>query len=413
MSGPSPAAPKSRWKTALTNSALVVCSLLVSYAILEVVFFRLFLPHLPLGHRIYLPDRADFFLQVSKSSYVPQDYVALVGDSYAQGMGDWLLSQGVKSALPHHSADVIHQAIGRDVASFGRAAAGSAEAMVLRITRILGDRYCYLFPAIERPKQFLIYFYEGNDLEDNLRTLQHYIRPRGPDLRAAVDAFINNEYGAVSQWRCHGHLGDMIWKMIQFHVRYGLSPDAKYDVPPAPAINRILINGIPTGAPELGAGSMAMTDAQIDIGVMIYDRSLAWFRRAYPTVPMTVVYLPSPGVVYRYEGPDVISGGFYDPAAQRKIGSPQLTIARTPFAATAIYAKSQSICEKIRAASLAQGAAFIDTRPALRQAASRAPLHGPRDWGHFNEAGYRALGKLVVDRINEPARDNCDDRWER
>lgn len=149
---------KAGLRNALANMVLVAVSLALTYAVLEVVFFRLMLPGLPLTWRLYLPDRADFFLQVSKSQYVPHDYLALVGDSYAQGMGDWLLSQNGKGARPYHSADVIHDILGRDVASFGRASAGSAEGMVLRVTRILGDRYCYLFPAIEAPKRFLVHF---------------------------------------------------------------------------------------------------------------------------------------------------------------------------------------------------------------------------------------------------------------
>jgi len=182
------AGKESRPKSFAANAALVVASLLISYAVLELAFFRLVLPHLPFSARVYLPDRADFFLQISKTGYVPRNYIALVGDSYAQGMGDWLLSQGGKGSQPFHSADIIHQRLGQDVVSLGRAAAGSAEAMVLRITRIFGDDYCYLFPQIGEPKRFLIYFYEGNDVDDNYKLLQHRIRPSGSDLRKSIDS---------------------------------------------------------------------------------------------------------------------------------------------------------------------------------------------------------------------------------
>jgi lysophospholipase L1-like esterase len=106
-----------------------------------------------------------------------------------------------------------------------------------------------------------------------------------------------------------------------------------------------------------------------------------------------------------------MSGEFYDPNDQPKIGRPRLSPGR-PFPAAAIYAMSQKICEKIRAVSLAYGIAFIDTRPAFRKAAAGSPLQGPRDWGHPNEAGYRLLGNLLAARINEPAQDACDDHWE-
>jgi len=407
-----PGAPSSRLKDAAINIALVLGSLAVTYLVLEVVFFRLMLPHLPLQYRVYLPDRADFFLQISKSQYVPKDYIALVGDSYAQGMGDWLLSLGYKSSQPYHSADVIHEKLGQDVASLGRARSGSAEAMVLRVARIFNDPYCYLFPDIPPPKRFLVYFYEGNDIEDNYELIQHYVRPDpSRELSSQIDAFLEKDYAATSSWRCHGHLGDTLWKMIQYHVRFGLHPDATYNVGPVPPINRILIKGAPTNARELGGGAMVLSDKQIDDGVAVYDRSLAWFQRRFPNVPITLVYIPSPGAIYRYEGPNVMSGEFYDPNDQPKIGRPRLSPGR-PFPAAAIYAMSQKICEKIRAVSLAYGIAFIDTRPAFRKAAAGSPLQGPRDWGHPNEAGYRLLGNLLAARINEPAQDACDDHWE-
>ena len=101
----------------------------------------------------------------------------------------------------------------RDVASFGRVNIGSAQAMVQRVTRILGDDYCYLFPAIEPPRRFVVYFYEGNDFDDNSGLLLHDIRPHGGDLGPQIDVFLRDRYAKPSPWICHGHFGDMLWRM--------------------------------------------------------------------------------------------------------------------------------------------------------------------------------------------------------
>ena len=103
-----------RLKAFLANTALVVISLAITYLVGEFVFFRYLLPDMSMNLRPHLPDRADFFLQNSKARHVPHDYIALVGDSYAQGMGDWLLAVGGKSDQPYHSANVIHDLLGRD-----------------------------------------------------------------------------------------------------------------------------------------------------------------------------------------------------------------------------------------------------------------------------------------------------------
>jgi hypothetical protein len=82
------------------------------------------------------------------------------------------------------------------------------------------------------------------------------------------------------------------------------------------------------------------------------------------------------------------------------------------FPVAAVYANSQKICEKIREVSIAQGIRFIDTRPALRAAATMRPLHGPRDWNHLNENGYRALGAYLASQIGSPSSDPCNDAWD-
>jgi hypothetical protein len=38
-------------------------------------------------------------------------------------------------------------------------------------------------------------------------------------------------------------------------------------------------------------------------------------------------------------------------------------------------------------------------------------VHGPRDWNHPNELGYRTLGTLVAQKIDQREPDVCDDRW--
>ena len=341
-----------RRRTALLNAAMVVVSILISYAACELVFFRLVLPVLPMKFRVYLPDRADFFLQASKSRYLPRDYIALVGDSYAQGMGDWLLSQNGRSSQPFHSADIIHELSGRDVVTLGRAAAGSAEAMVLRITRIFGDAYCYLFPTIEEPKRFFIYFYEGNDIDDNYKLLEHRIRPRDSDVRASIDRFLDETYGAAVRWRCHGEFGDTIWQVIRFHVKFGLNPNLVVKAGPVAPINRIMIDGAATNAQAFNVPSSALNEHQIDLGVVVYERALAWFRGRFPGIPATIVYIPSPATVYRYAGLQVVSEDIYVPiVSDQEIGHMRLVSGRK-FPVSSIYEGSHAMCERIRAVSL-------------------------------------------------------------
>ena len=398
-----------RIKEAMQNGLLVFGSLLIFYVVGEILFFRLALPQVSLNLAPHLPARATIFMQGSTNERVPRDYLGLLGDSYAEGVGDWLLSIGGQAGLPHHSASAIHEILHRDVASFGHAADGSMEGMVLRTTQVLRDELCFLFPKIENPKEFILYFYEGNDINDNVDHLTHRVRPIGDELVSQVDKFLNEEYGSVPWWRCHVHFGNFIYSMARYAVQEMRAQPQVIDLPAG--VNQVIIDGKSVGVPELQVPSVALDDSLIEKGIVVYERSLFWLRQHYPAIPVTIVYLPSPSAVYRYGEPEVVSYNVYLGTDPNKPGKP-LYVDGRKFAPEAVYRNSQFICERIRAASLRQGAAFIDTRPALRSAGSKRALHGPRDWSHFNEAGYRLLGSLVAARLAGRPADNCNDSWE-
>jgi hypothetical protein len=398
-----------RIKTALGNAAVVCASILICYAIGEVVFFRILLPHVTMNSIPYLPDRATFFLQTSKDNYVPRDYIALVGDSNAQGMGDWLTNNLGDLSTSHHSAHILHDLLKTDVVSVGRAASGSAEAMVLRVTRVYGDPYCYLFPEIDPPKRILIYFSESNDLDDNQKLLDHYLRPTDGDLRPQIDEFLERQYAVLTPWRCHGHLGDAIFRMARYQIKYRNYVASLSD---APAVQNVIINGAPVGAYYLSLPSVSLTDDQIDAAVVVYERSLAWLQRRFRDVSMTVVYIPSPAAIYRHAGPEVLANDAYIPITDPSQVGDEVMVSGTRFPVSAVYANSQKICEKIRAASLAAKVDFIDTRPPLQKAAAKRPMHGPKDWNHLNEAGYRLLGSYIASRLGGHPADQCINPWE-
>jgi hypothetical protein len=396
-----------RLKKGLADSTLAVVSFLVTYLFCEFLFFRFVLPYISFNIRPHLPDRADFFLQNSKSHYVPRDYIALLGDSYAAGVGDWLLQNGGKADRPYHSANVIHDLLSRDVASFGRVNIGSAQAMVQRVTRILDDEYCYLFPRIETPSRFLVYFYEGNDLDDNYQLLLNDVKPRGGRLANEIDQFLDQRLAKPSPWACHGHFGDMLFRMGRYAVKYSWRPPAVIDLPDT--LNPVMIAGQKRTAGEFQAPPLLMNNAEMDAAVTVYARSLAWLRRRFPDVPITVVYIPSPPSVYRHIGEHVLVKEVLapsDPAGPTfKFG--------LRVSPDRIQARSLMTCEKIHDASLRGGAGFIDARPTLREVAAGRFVHGPRDWNHLNEAGYRALGTLVAEQLDRGEVHGCQEAWPR
>ena len=155
-----------RLKLALANALLLFVSIAVTYLVASFVIFRFLLPHLSLNLHPHFPDIAEVFAQTSKAGTVPRDYIALLGDSYAEGQGDGLLAANGDRAKFQHSAHVLHRLTGRDVVSLGIGGAGSVQAMVRQPARILNGN-CFLYPRLDPPRQIVVYFYEGNDLDEN------------------------------------------------------------------------------------------------------------------------------------------------------------------------------------------------------------------------------------------------------
>jgi hypothetical protein len=392
-----------RLKSWSANLLVVFGSIAITYLVCELLFFRVVLPRLPLNVRTHLPELADVLVQTSKSGYLPHDYIALLGDSYADGVGDWLLAANNNRAKPFHSAHVIHSLTGTDVVSFGRGPAGSAEGLVQRPARVFAVSECYLFPSIDQPKRMFYYFYEGNDLEDNLEFMA---RARRGDGQSSPDPIRRRlaGYAEASPWRCHRHFGDTLMRMATFAAEFYLLKKDVYRPSKIPGPQLTIAGGTLRAAP-LQAPALNLSADDIREALAVFDPSLAWLRSRWPDVPVTVVYIPSPLTIYRDAitdklkvhtpfGPKGLSVAYADPDG----GS------LAEFAAS----RSDQICGSIRAMSLRHGAAFMDTRPALRTAALEQPIHGPIDWGHLNEAGYRLLGKLVADVTRGgPVADDC------
>src|SRR5262245_28457692 len=364
------------------NAMLAATSIACAYLICEFLFFRLYLPYASLNIRTHLPDTAGVLVQSSKSEFVPHNYIAILGDSIAEGVGDWLLRANGDRTKPFHSADVIRRTTGRDVVSFGRVGAGSAQGLVSRPATIFAGTDCYFFPRIEAPQEMVVYFSEATDIGDNDHFLSRVIKKYGNASDDSIDQVLLNEFASVSPWKCRAYLTDTIVRMVKFlfqHHVQGMSFEA------GPEHNALIVAEEQVPAPRLHGPELAYSDDQVLDAMRVFERSLAWLRSRFPDVSTTVIYIPSPASIYTFAAEAIVT-------AQ---GS-QRTIVVSP---TQVAMRSDLMCDLLQAATLAHGAAYVDARPALRKAAKTHVLHGPIDWSHFNKVGYHILAEVVVQQI--------------
>jgi hypothetical protein len=226
----------------------------------------------------------------------------------------------------------------------------------------------------------VVYFYEGNDIEDNEHFLARVTRKYGSTSDGSIDRTLIEDFATVPRWKCHTYLADTMARMAKFLFQHHVQ-DVTFAVNP-PRDNTLLMAGERVAVPRVHGPGLAYSDDQVHTAMRVLDRSLAWLKGRFPDVPTTVVYIPSAASIYRFAAEMVVTGQGSQPSIK---------------ASTAHVAqRSDLMCDLARTAALSHGVSFLDARSALRRAAETHLLHGPIDWSHFNEAGYRILGELVV-----------------
>jgi lysophospholipase L1-like esterase len=381
----------------LVNSCVALASTVVSYLIIELFFFRVFFPVADASIRPYLPETPGVLTQSTKAGFVPRDYIAILGDSMAEGLGDALLLAGDNAARAVHAAHVVHELTGRDVVSFGRGGSSSAEGLVRQPARIMAGSRCLIFPTIEEPSRIVAYFYEGNDVQDNLAFAAKVARKLGTSDSQAVERFLSDDYASFTTWQCHLYLFDIVARMSRFfykHYYLGVDP---YHYHFDPGGSGILVAGRTIDAPApLDGPALEISDADVRKGIMVFDRSLAWLKSRFPRIPITVAYIPTALSVYHLTG-----------SRYRYSVEPRDDGKSDWASADQIARNSDLLCNLVRDVSARLEVGFLDTRPPLREAASKELLHGPEDWVHFNAQGYRAVGEAIAGRADLGAVDRC------
>lgn len=386
----------------LSGAALSALTLACALALLELGALRCGLHRLPLRWHGCLPRALRVLAQSSKRGVIPRDYAALLGDSYAEGFGDWFLDASPWRNGPFGSQHVLHERTGWDVVSLGQSGNGSLAGLAGTPVSILDYLDRTAFFKVSPPRRILAYFYEGNDLDDNLRDLNKRFdggwdraRLRQPEYfqrfvaRTVVD---ENSLGRET--------ADFHWTDNFFFLRSARSlvRDAwKQWRDPIPVVSddwsgrettRAVVAGRPTPLPDgLQAPSLELDPSEVELGVYVFEQSLRFLARRFPGTKVDVVYVPSPLSCYRLCSPGVVVESYWSRGSA--------------YPAKRVAARSDELAGLIAAASRRQGAGFFDSRPALRAAAAEGFIHGPRDWKHFNRRGYTALAEAVAPLLSE------------
>lgn len=379
----------SRWKSVLAKLFLLLVSLSVALAMVELLVLPRLMHNPPLKLQRGFTHTMQILTQSSKKGMLPEDYILLLGDSNARGYGDWLDTADKSASPPYHSAHIIQELMDQDVLSFGKGGAGSIMGMVItpgRQFKVLQKR------GLEPPQTVLVYFYEGNDFWNNLRYLRRHYDDHHDRERVLeddyFDAFLQDEYDSqvgspviAERILTFGYIKGL-WRSL---FRHGKDPAILGE------INRVLINGAPVAIPdEVQSPALEFDEDEFRIAAHVADRSLRVLKTIFPEADIHIVYIPAPLSIYEIASETV---------------SVQTYLHReTIYPAAKVTEFSDKIREEIGEMARRYKVGFLDPTDTLREAARQRALHGPGDWKHFNEAGYRILGWAIADYLRaDPA----------
>ncbi len=398
-------------RTTIQNLALALVSLAFTWLLLELVVLPLTLPLMPLRIHAGLPRALRPLAQSSKAGTLPERYVALLGDSYAQGAGDWLLGVNSLGNPPFHSAHLLRERTGRDVISFGASGAGGLRATGTEPEAFVNYLQRTWRYRITEPELLLMYFYEGNDLQDNLRDLDHTFFGAGFDPARVWDGAYFRSFvkeTAAQRTPLAEELETWHWTdnlfLARFVVRVAKAAvDRSWQLPPSRdwrpgAVNRARIGGVEVALPDgLQGPPLELSPEQLELALWAGAQGFALLRERFPGVRTVVVYVPSPLAIYKLVSPEV----------DVEVVRPNLESELLRYPSGRVAERSDLVCRRIEEITRAAGGEFLDARPKLQEAAANEAIHGPRDWKHLNRIGQERLVDAIVPALEEGGQGSC------
>lgn len=385
-------------KKLIQNGLLILLSLAAGYAGLEFLLFPALLNHVPLKLHYAVKEDIRVLVQSSKDSVVPEKYLALFGDSYSQGYGDWLLDADPNTNAPYHSAHVLHELTGREVITFGKSGSGSLSGLVGHPINWLDYIKRSRLSTLPDPSEILVYFYEGNDLNDNLEDLKLRFIERDYDPARVYDpayfrTFIEKEVVGKSPFE-HPHWTDRFF-FTDFLRHILEKKDSKKSTLIAPEnvspgegkVNSVIVGGKEISIPDgLQSPALELTSGELHLTVYMFEQALKFMKERFKGIPIHVVYLPAVLSCYEIVSPYVSIQNY-----QKNRES--------TYPSQMVHQRGEQIATMIRAIAEKEKVDFIDARPALRALGRVQIFHGPKDWKHYNKDGYTALAKTVREHL--------------
>ncbi|MBT5632346.1 MAG: SGNH/GDSL hydrolase family protein [Nitrospina sp.] len=405
-------------KTGLQNVALFMFSLVFILLIGEWLFPK-YLNKVPF--RLYggVDNNLRVLAQYSKQSVIPENYIAIFGDSNSVGVGDLYidLSKGNGDWYPDYApAHFLHNKLETDVVSFGFAGAGSLDGIwsgPIKQFEYINSMGFDLKP----PKTILVLFYEGNDIGNNLQFIRENYKGNEAigELQHSVkfNEWLNRQFqNSITEYSAGFREGFVFTNFLIKSVENIFFEKSKQ----GEEFERIIFPAIPIAEAVIGGKAVPLpvhlqapplfgvtpfekkrgfSDDGLPIGYYIFERAIKKTKEFFSSSEIKLIYLPSTLTSYKLNSPTVSFRG--------NMGDGGIADSKN------LTQRHLEVCKEILKISQKLNISFFDTTQYLREASSKGYIHGPKDWDHLNESGYRALSDSISEFLLHPNKhyENC------
>ena len=183
----------------IKNSALMLFSLAFCFILMNIAFVFVYNQELFSRSLVSLSGTFQYTYYPKTFDWsAGDDYVAIAGDSYSEGAGDSFLNDDPDYSIGHF----LHQDGGRNFLIFGRSGYGSVSAAKGVVENIRFSHLSPYFRDLGTPEEILFFFYEGNDLNNNLEFLDYFDVQPGEGFDADLDRVVRDyQLNGYADWK--------------------------------------------------------------------------------------------------------------------------------------------------------------------------------------------------------------------
>jgi len=360
------------------NTILVVCSTLLG--IMTINQFIIYISNnnyqrqnFPRKLLEYLEPMARWTYPDYKNSVKNSKYLFIVGDSYAEGAGNLYLKNSYKYSIGHFLDEKWRE----NTNIYLAANSGShipAQLFFLE-KHLRGDSKNLTGMPIKSVNfNLILYFYEGNDLENTFLSKKLPFQSFKSKLRLKLPIFYTVRIATKAAKN----------KILsKFPKPKKVSPSSENILR-----NEICIGLICRSMPPLQAASAGLSEKEIIKEINYLVDSVKEFYTKYPRVNMCLVYIPSPATIYSP------SKDFY---YQKYLPNKSLPDKYHKTDSKSNNKKSLLTRRLMRDRFDFESMTFVDPTKKIQKEALKRFIHGKSDPKHFNEYGY----KIIADATSQ------------